>query len=382
MIFTMSQDNNIRTVYVGLSGGVDSAVSAGLLKEQGFNVVGVFIKIWSPEWINCTSKEDRLDAMRVCAKLDIPFKELDLSEKYKKEVVENMIQEYKNGRTPNPDVLCNSKIKFGDFFDFAMSEEADFIATGHYARTQYQGYSSVPRSILGMERQFSKDDDTNTKLLKGKDKNKDQSYFLWGIKKEQLSKILFPIGNLEKTEVRKLAKKFGLRQATKKDSQGLCFVGHIDLKDFLKEYIEPHKGNVLNHKGEVIGYHDGAEFLTIGERGGFTITKKGTGDKPLFVVAKNIKNNTITVSDHDSTKETDAFKKEILVSNLNWFEKPALNEKIECLIRYRGELVECLISEEDNNQIKVKFIEKTMIAPGQSIVFYRGKQCLGGGVLV
>ncbi len=214
-----------KKVFVGLSGGVDSSVSAALLQSQGYDVFGVFIKVWQPDFYECTWKEDRLDAMRVCAKLNIPFYTLDLEKEYKKEVVDYMIEEYKNGRTPNPDVMCNKYIKFGGFFDWAMSQGADFVATGHYAR-------------LNKEHE----------LVAGRDSNKDQSYFLWTLTKEQLSKTLFPVGDIEKTEVRKLAKKFGLPTAEKKDSQGLCFIGKVDMAEFLHHFIETKPGPVLNDK--------------------------------------------------------------------------------------------------------------------------------------
>ena len=241
-----------RKVYIGMSGGVDSSVSAALLKKAGYDVTGVFIKVWQPDWINCTWKEDRMDAMRVAALLDIPFITLDLEKEYKEEVVDYMISEYRAGRTPNPDVMCNRYVKFGGFYDWAMKQGADYVATGHYAQV------------------------IDGKLIAGNDKNKDQTYFLWTLNKEQLSKTIFPVGNIEKPEVRKLAKKFNLPNAEKKDSQGLCFIGKIDIKEFLSHYIDSKRGNVLNIEGEVIGEHDGSFFFTIGERHGFNILKKNT----------------------------------------------------------------------------------------------------------
>ena len=252
----------MKTVYLGLSGGVDSGVSAALLKERGYEVVGVFIKIWSPEWLGCTSREDRLDAMRVAAHLDIPFREIDLTEKYKKEVVDYMIHEYKIGRTPNPDVFCNKYIKFGVFFDWAISQGADFVATGHYARV--------------------KNENGVFKMLSGKDQNKDQSYFLWTLSQKQLSKTLFPVGDLEKTEVRTLAKGYKLPNAERKDSQGLCFVGPVDVKDFLAQYVPQKTGDVIDEKGNIIGTHQGAFFFTIGERHGFYGHEKNSKRRAVF----------------------------------------------------------------------------------------------------
>ena len=267
--------NTKNKVFVGLSGGVDSAVSAALLKKDGYDVTGVFIKAWTPPGYPCAWKEDRRSAMRVAAILDIPFITLDLEKEYKKEVVDYIIAEYKIGRTPNPDMMCNKEIKFGHFLRFALKNGADYVATGHYARNELRG--------------------VNYELWEGKDKNKDQSYFLWALTQDQLGHILFPIGHLQKKEVRKLAEKFGLPQATRKDSQGLCFLGKVDMKEFLSRYMPQKRGDVLNEKGEVMGHHNGALFFTIGERHGFTITKKTESRVPLYVASKDVKKNTITV---------------------------------------------------------------------------------------
>jgi tRNA-specific 2-thiouridylase len=344
-----------KKVYIGMSGGVDSSVSAALLKRAGFDVTGVFIKVWQPDWINCTWKEDRLDAMRVAAKLGIPFVTLDLEKEYKEEVVDYMINEYKLGRTPNPDVMCNRYVKFGGFYDWAMKKGADFVATGHYAQ-----------SIDG-------------KLVAGNDKNKDQTYFLWTLTGEQISKTLFPVGNIEKPEVRKLAKKFDLPNAEKKDSQGLCFIGKIDIKDFLKRYIEVRVGNVLNEKGEVIGEHDGAFFFTIGERHGFNITKKTPNDEPYYVINKNIENNTITVANKDAGGNLPNAVKKVSLREVNWNQGVApVGKKSMARSRYREALSEIVIFREN-------FVEFTKpqfsISPGQSLVVYDGEVCLGGGII-
>jgi len=251
-----------KKVFVGVSGGVDSSTSVALLKKQGYDVTGVFIKVWQPDFVECQWKEDRLDAMGVCADLGIPFLDLDLEEEYKSDVFDYMVSEYKQGRTPNPDVMCNKKIKFGGFLDFAKNKGADFIATGHYVRWQ------------------------GKKLLMGVDKGKDQSYFLWTLTQDQLKYCIFPIGQYEKTKVRRLAKKFGLLTAQKKDSQGLCFVGKVDMKEFLQRFIPQKEGLVLNTDGQVIGVHEGIFFYTIGQRHGFKIKKKGVDDKPYYVVKR------------------------------------------------------------------------------------------------
>jgi len=338
-------------IFVGMSGGVDSSVSAALLKEEGYDVVGVFIKVWSPEWMPCTWPEERRDAMRVAAHLGIPFITLDLADEYKKGVADYMIEEYRKGRTPNPDVMCNKEVKFGSFYDKAMKEGADFVATGHYARTE------------------------NGFLKKGIDQNKDQSYFIWNIKKEQIDKIKFPIGDLEKTEVRKLAKKFNIPVADKKDSQGVCFLGKLDMKEFLSHYIDKKEGDVLNEPGDVIGKHDGAFFYTFGQRHGFLITEKGDNDKPVFIVGKNIEENTITVSEDRVEDVLDI--KEVELEDLNWISSPEINKTYTAKVRYRQEDQECqLISKK-----RILFKESQTISPGQSVVLYDGDKCLGGGVI-
>jgi len=362
----MRKNENKNKVYVGLSGGVDSSVSAALLKKAGFEVHGVFIKVWQPDfWGGCTMKEDRLDAMRVCAKLNIPFYTLDLEKEYKKEVVVYMIAEYKAGRTPNPDVMCNKYVKFGGFFDWAMAHGADFVATGHYTQ--------VTRSKTG-----------KLKLLAGKDKNKDQSYFLWTLTQKQLSKTLFPVGNIEKPEVRRLAKKFGLENAVKNDSQGLCFIGKVDMADFLKHFIKTKLGNVLNEKGEIIGNHDGVELYTLGQRHGFLITKKTDSDERYFIIDKDFKNNTLIVS-HNPIKNQDILSKEVKLKNVNWTlgTEPDFKKVYSARIRYRQPLEKCNLEKGTDAELIIKFKNpQKAVTPGQSVVIYDGEVCLGGGIIV
>jgi len=359
----MYMDKKLKA-FVGLSGGVDSAVSAALLQKEEYEVTGVFIKAWTPEGYPCTWKEDRRSAMKVAAVLDIPFITLDLEKEYKKEVVDYMIEEYKKGRTPNPDVMCNKEIKFGHFLRFALENGADFVATGHYA-------------------ELSKNKEGKITLSEGKDKNKDQSYFLWTLTQKQLGHILFPIGHLQKPEVRKLAQKFGLPQAARKDSQGLCFLGKIDMKEFLSRYIPHKKGNVLDKKGNVIGFHNGALFFTIGERHGFTVIKKSNKDAPLYVVGKNIENNTITVSPKIDERQKSVSQDSVILSDINWTSgsMPDLSKKYLARTRYRQEKIRCKIK---NNQKEIEvFFEKPQmgISPGQSLVLYDGEICLGGGII-
>lgn len=364
-----------KTVFVGISGGVDSSVSAALLKDQGYNVVGVFIRTWQPDFIECTWRDERRDAMRVCAHLDIPFLECDGEEAYKNGVADYMIEEYKKGNTPNPDVMCNREVKFGVFWNFAKAHGADYIATGHYAQNKEK------------------------ELLKGKDQSKDQSYFLWTLTEEDLEHTVFPVGHLQKSEVRKLAEKYNLPTATKKDSQGVCFLGPLDMKEFLAHYIKPRKGDVLNEKGEIIGHHNGAVFFTLGERHGFTITKHSTDDTPLYVVVKDIKKNTITVSynNHPAHKGTDNSLVRISsarashaaqglsdqdacfrIKNINWISSiPEEGKKYTAQIRYHGEQLPCKI---ENNL--VIFDKAILISPGQSIVVYDKDVCIGGGVVI
>ncbi len=380
-------------VFVGLSGGVDSAVSALLLKKDGYEVVGVFIKTWHPDFLECNEEEERRDAMRVAAFLDIPFLTFDFEDVYKKEVADYMIREYKVGRTPNPDVMCNKEVKFGAFLKKALAMGADFVATGHYAGKKN---SSV---FFSGPRVKSPDHSKNTEeffLLKSIDPSKDQSYFLWTLGQEQLSKILFPIGNLKKTEVRRLAKKFKIPVATKKDSQGICFLGAVDLKEFLKHYIEERKGKVFNELGEEIGYHDGVVFHTLGERHGFTITKKSPSDGAYYIVAKDTKKNILVVSQFPPDKGAKGVvskkplptspyqgRPEIQIQNTNWISKtPDSQKSYTAQIRYHGEYFPCKVKLLSKNTAVIIFSNPVLVASGQSIVVYDDNICLGGGVVV
>ena len=342
-----------KKVFVGLSGGVDSSVSALLLKQQGYDVTGVFIKVWQPDFIECTWKEDRLDALRVAALLDIPFITLDLEKEYKEGVIDYMIGEYRKGRTPNPDVMCNREVKFGAFFDWVKKQDKDaYVATGHYA--EHDGAS----------------------LIKSKDENKDQTYFLWTLQKELLPSIIFPVGSIEKSAVRELAFRFNLPVASKKDSQGLCFVGTIDIKTLLKSYIEEKEGEVLNEQGEVIGIHTGVTFYTIGERHGFTITKKTTDDTPYFIIGKDLEKNTLTVS-HSVPKEESG--EIITLGAVNWTVNLEVGKIYDARARYRAPLSKVEVIDGAHIKIMGGSITKTS---GQSLVLYDGVACVGGGIIV
>jgi tRNA-specific 2-thiouridylase len=351
-----------KKIYVGLSGGVDSSVSAALLKKAGYDVTGVFIKVWQPDFYECTWREDRLDAMRVCAKLEIPFVTLDLEDKYKREVVDYMVREYKAGRTPNPDVMCNRHVKFGAFFDWAIKQGADMVATGHYA-------------------QVKKSNGKYT-LLAAADSSKDQTYFLWTLTDKQLPRVLFPIGHLLKKDVRKLATAFDLPTAKKKDSQGLCFVGKVDMKEFLGHFVKSKRGNVLDVSGHIIGHHQGALFFTVGERHGFTLKNNSPDGGPQYVMKKDIKRNTITVSPSKVDPTNDSLVVDI--KDVNLIEPvPSVGKKYQARIRYRQPLETCTILKKGTGTYQILF-ERPQIAvtAGQSLVLYDNGICRGGGIIV
>lgn len=399
----MNSSKEKKTVFVGVSGGVDSSVACAILKEQNYNVVGVFIRTWTPDFIECTWRDERRDAMRVCAHFNIPFLECDAEEAYKKGVADYMIEEYKKGRTPNPDVMCNREVKFGVFWDFAKKNGADFIATGHYAVNDLLHTDSSFRSSLSLSasRDYTRGSGAPTPvasqglsvLRKSPDLSKDQSYFLWTLRQEDLAHTLFPVGHLNKTDVRKLAKKYKIPVAEKKDSQGVCFLGPLDMKDFLKHYIESKRGDVLlachdndlEGKNEIIGYHDGAVFFTLGERHGFTITQKSGQDKPYYVIGKDIEKNTITVSPKSdlglTTSPTGGQGSVVRIMNTNWIIEPNKDKNYTCQIRYHGEVIFCKIKILEDKKAEIIFGKSILVDKGQSIVFYDGDICLGGGVV-
>lgn len=350
-----------RKVFVGLSGGVDSAVSAALLKETGHEVVGVFIKAWQAPFLSCTSAEDRESAMRVAAHLDIPFLTLDAGEEYRARVVEYLVKEYRAGRTPNPDVMCNKMIKFGVFYRFAREAGADAVATGHYARVEEAGGGHA--------------------LLKGRDPLKDQSYFLWTLTEDILAHTLFPVGDFHKKEVRTLAQKFGLPNAERKDSQGICFLGKVSMREFLAHFIPEVAGDVLDEGGRVIGTHTGAAFLTIGQRGGFKVFHESPLDPPLYVVEKNMKENTVTVAPRPQAAAHS--RSSITLEDVHWISHtPPPNGTIMSVrTRYRGPLAHATIAYEGKKSTLL-FLEKPEpFASGQSAVCYDREVCLGGGVI-
>ncbi|MEX0931102.1 MAG: tRNA 2-thiouridine(34) synthase MnmA [Candidatus Paceibacterota bacterium] len=354
--------NNVqKKVFVGLSGGVDSSVAALRLIKSGYDVVGVFIKVWQPEFLECNWEAERLDAMRVAAHLNIPFLTCDAAETYKKEVGDYFVSEYKAGRTPNPDVMCNKSVKFGAFLDFALARGADYIATGHYVYKEDVDVASF-------------------RLMRGIDVTKDQSYFLWTLSQKQLSHALFPIGVSNKDTIRREAKKASIPTAAKKDSQGICFLGHIDIPSFMRHFVTLEEGQVLNESGEIIGTHQGALVYTIGQRHGFTIHTKEERRTPLYVAAKDITKNTLVVTDHIPVL---ASKSCITLEKVNWIhKKPEVGEKYNAQFRYRQKPFPITIAKSADNKCNV-ILNDTVEQPAisQSCVLYAGDECIGGGII-
>lgn len=352
-----------KTVVVGMSGGVDSSVTAALLKKQGFDVIGVYMKNWSQDVgdYGCTWAQDSEDARKVAKLLDIPFYVWNFEKEYYKKVVEYFFREYKAGRTPNPDVMCNSEIKFKVFLEKALKIGADFVATGHYARIRIN-YNLKPITY---------------NLLKGVDPGKDQSYFLYTLGQKQLSKILFPIGHLKKDKVRELARKFKLPNAEKKDSQGICFIGEINVTEFLKAHIKAKAGEIVTSKKEVLGKHTGLPYYTIGQREGMNLGGKG----PYYVVGKDMKKNQLIVTNNKNDKML--WKSKFTVSDLSWVnEAPKFPIKTGISIRYHHPEYTAKIGIRNKKELLVNFNKpQRAVTPGQSAVLYKGCEVLGGGII-
>jgi len=344
-------------IALGFSGGVDSAVSAHLLVEQGYEVTAFFIECWSQP--GCRAEQDRKDALKITLALSIPFQVLDFRSAYQEKVMALFFREYEAGRTPNPDTACNKEIKFGLFYDYALQNGYDFVATGHYARISRLVNQSTSQLVLSIP----------------KDKHKDQTYFLYQLKKEQLAHILFPVADLTKSEVRVLAKTKNIHVADKKDSVGICFVGDINVPNFLKEQLGEKPGEIVDTEGKVLGEHRGLWFYTIGQRHGFSIKNTSSQAPALFVIAKNKNKNQLVVG-----VEKEAGRQEFVVGDLNWLNKN-LAKNLLVRVRHTGQLLPCQVSEE-KDLLKVKLdAPERGIAPGQAAVFYRDGVCLGGGVI-
>ncbi len=352
-----------KKVFVALSGGVDSSVAALLLRDRGYDVTGVFMRCYN---LDGCAERDAADARRVASVLDIPFYVWDFEDEYKKRVVEYMVEGYRRGETPNPDVMCNKEIKFGLFLEKALALGADFVATGHYVR------------VIG-DRGIGDRNDLKPityKLFTARDASKDQSYFLWTLRPEQIARCIFPIGDFQKPEVREVARKAGLPTAEKKDSQGICFLGKVTLADFLKNYIPARRGAVLNTAGKKMGEHEGAEFYTIGER-----HVGVAASKPVYVVEKDIKTNTLVMAEVDDAA---LYRKEVKLTDLNFISPDFKNGEVLARVRYRQPLVKAKLYNLSPITYNLKFDSPVkFVASGQSAVFYSAEgEMLGGGVIV
>lgn len=351
-------------IIVGMSGGVDSSVAALLLLEQGYQVEGLFMKNWDEDdgTEYCTAKEDLADASQVCKKLGIKLHSANFAAEYWDNVFEHFLTEYRAGRTPNPDILCNREIKFKAFLEYALHLGADMIATGHYVRKTER--------------------DGNTLLLKGLDANKDQSYFLCAVNAAQIARTLFPVGELEKQEVRALAESNGLVTHDKKDSTGICFIGERRFKDFLETYIPAQPGNIETPEGEVLGEHAGLMFHTFGQRQGLGIGgQKDKTEDPWYVAGKDLDRNVLIVV--QGNNHPLLFSGALTCSTIDWVNSPSPSLPLNCTakVRYRQPDQQCKL-EEDNGSYRVSFAEpQRAVTPGQSIVFYQDDICLGGAVI-
>ena len=358
--------NAMKKVICGMSGGVDSSVSAFILQQQGYQVEGLFMKNWEEDDDTdyCTAAADLADAQAVCDKLGIKLHKINFAAEYWDNVFEHFLNEYKAGRTPNPDILCNKEIKFKAFLEYAAEDlGANYIATGHYVRRHGA--------------------DDNAQLLRGLDTNKDQSYFLYTLSSKQVGQSLFPVGDIEKPIVRAIAEDLGLITAKKKDSTGICFIGERKFKDFLARYLPAQPGNIRTVEGDIIGRHDGLMCHTLGQRKGLGIGGvKGAGEEAWYVVEKDLVNNELIVAqghDHSALLSIG-----LIAQQLHWVDRQPIREPLRCTVktRYRQTDVPCTIEPIDDESIKVIFDEPQIaVTPGQSAVFYLDEVCLGGGII-
>ncbi|MEC6747574.1 tRNA 2-thiouridine(34) synthase MnmA [Marinilactibacillus sp. XAAS-LB27] len=359
-------DNSKTRVVVGMSGGVDSSVTALLLKEQGYEVIGVFMKNWDDTDENgvCTATEDYKDVALVANKIGIPYYSINFEKEYWDKVFTYFLNEYKKGRTPNPDVMCNKEIKFKAFLDYAMELGADYVATGHYARV-------------------TRDENNVTHLLRGLDNNKDQTYFLNQLSQEQLSKVMFPLGDMDKKEVRRIAEEADLATAKKKDSTGICFIGEKDFKQFLMNYLPAQPGNMVTLDGEIMKQHDGLMYYTIGQRKGLGIGGNGTSNEPWFVIGKDLEKNELYVGqgyEHPTLYATHLDASDFSFTNHE--EKP---ETFHCTAKFRYRQTDVGVTvhlDKEQGTAQIEFDEPARaITPGQAIVLYDGDECIGGGLI-
>lgn len=354
----------METVVIGMSGGVDSAVSALLLKEQGYNVIGLFMNNWEEKDDTgvCTATEDYEDVKRVCQTIGIPYYSVNFAKEYWDRVFSTFLSEYEKGRTPNPDVLCNREIKFGPFLDYAKKLGADYIATGHYCKVEEKNGLFY--------------------LKKAKDKSKDQSYFLNQLSQKQLSSVIFPLADIEKTEVRKIALKHNLSNAKKKDSTGVCFIGERNFKKFLQTYIPAKSGDIVDIQGNVVGKHDGVLYYTLGQRKGLNIGGKSGGNgERWFVLEKDVKNNRLVVSQGEDDL---LFSKGLVAKDFNWIPQKPQEKVFDCFAKFRYRQPDQKVRVNvENDKITIDFYEKQRaVTPGQYVVLYdEDENCLGGGVI-
>lgn len=345
-----------------MSGGVDSSLTAALLVEQGYDVTGVYMKNWTQDLpgMRCPWADDLADAKRVAVQLGIDFKVFDFENEYREKVVDYMIEEYRNGRTPNPDIMCNQEVKFKLFLESALEDGADFIATGHYARVRHA--EEAPRA----------------ELLQAVDSNKDQTYFLYRVTEKALEKTLFPLGEYTKPQVREMAKERGLYTAGKKDSQGICFVGQIGIREFLGQYVEQVAGSIIDKQtGKILGVHDGAIFYTIGQRHGLDIG----GGLPYYVVGKDMDKNEVYVT--TNLNDDTLWKPELTIANVHWINRAAKEGACQVRVRHRAALIPAQLHIQNDGSVRVVLENpERAVAPGQSLVLYDGDVCLGGGIVV
>lgn len=354
-----------RKIIIGMSGGVDSSVAAYLLKQQGFAVTGVYMRNWQADDFDphCPSDQDQVDAEAVCKLLNIPFQVVSFAKNYWQQVFQHFLDEYAKGHTPNPDVLCNKEIKFKAFLNYAIDQGADRIATGHYVRN----------------RQIN----DHFALLRGVDPNKDQSYFLAAISQTALAKSIFPLGELEKNQVRKIADQLNLPNAKKKDSTGICFIGERKFKTFLNEYLLAKPGETHDDQGQLLGQHEGLMFYTIGQRQGLKIGGlKNHNGLPWFVLKKDLKNNVLVVGQgHDHPW---LLTNQLLCENLHWIQGTAPNMPLSCTakIRYRSQDAACVVTPKDGKYLVTFGAKQRAVTPGQVIVFYDHEICLGSATIL
>ena len=357
-----------KRVVLGMSGGVDSSVAAILLKEQGYEVIGVFMKNWEEKDDNgnCMAEEDYKDVVTVAEQLDIPYYSVNFVKEYWDKVFTYFLDEYKKGRTPNPDVMCNKEIKFKAFLDYAIKLGADYVATGHYARIIHEEKDGKIKSVM----------------LRGIDDNKDQTYFLCQLSQKQLEKVLFPIGEYTKPQIREIAEKYNLATAKKKDSTGICFIGERDFNEFLSKYLPAKGGNIVNTEGKILGKHNGLMYYTIGQRKGIGIgnSKEGTGE-PWFVVDKNLETNELIVTQGDKSV---LYSKGLIATDFNFINMEDIEFPLECTVkfRYRQSDSKAVIKKLPDEKYEVLFDEpQKAVTPGQIVVAYKDEVCLGGGVI-